>query len=121
MFDEQNFDMYILGWSLTIFPDYLYDFFHSSRAALGDNNAGGYTNPEFDMLADGIKSCTSFDQCKQIAVQLQQLLSTELPYVLLFDTGIIETYRSDTVEYPYTETLGGLQFVNGLPAAVRMK
>jgi ABC-type transport system substrate-binding protein len=121
VFDEQNFDMQILGWSLSIFPDYLRDFFHSERAGLGDNNAGGYSNPQFDQLADQIKSCTALDQCKQIADQIQKLLAEELPYVVLFDTGIIEAYRSDAVEYPYTETLGGLQFVNGLPAAVMVK
>jgi peptide/nickel transport system substrate-binding protein len=121
VFDEQDFDMYILGWSLTIFPDYVRDFFHSERAVLGDNNAGGYSNPEFDALSDQIKTCDTFDSCKAIADQIQQVLSTELPYVVLFDTGIIEAYRSDAVGYPYTDALGGLQFVNGLPATVLIK
>lgn len=121
VFDEQDFDMYILGWSLTIFPDYVRDFFHSERAGLGDNNAGGYSNPQFDALSDQIKTCDTLDACKAIADQIQQVLSTELPYVVLFDTGIVEAYRSAAVEYPYTDTLGGLQFVNGLPATVVIK
>jgi ABC-type transport system substrate-binding protein len=121
VFDEQDFDMWILGWSLTIFPDYVRDFFHSERAGLGDNNAGGYSNPQFDALSDEIKTCDTLDSCKAIADQIQQVLSTELPYVVLFDTGIVEAYRSEAVEYPYTASLGGLQFVNGLPATVLIK
>src|SRR3712207_8801136 len=56
-------------------------------ATLGDTNAGGFSNPEFDKLAEGIKSCASLDQCKNISAQLQKTLSQQLPYVLLFDTG----------------------------------
>jgi len=32
--------------------------------------------------------------------------------VVLFDTGIIEGYRSANVEYPFTETLSGLQYAH---------
>lgn len=121
VFDEQNFDMWMLGWSLGIFPDYVRDFFHSERAGLGDFNAGGYSNPEFDRLADEIKTCDTYESCKKIADQIQKVLAEELPYVVLFDTGIMEAYRAAEVEYPYTDTLGGLQYVNGLPALVHIK
>jgi len=121
VFDEQKFDMWILGWSLSIFPDYVRDFFHSERSGLGDLNAGGYSNPEFDKLADEIKTCDTFESCKKVADEIQKVLAEELPYVVLFDTGIIEAYRAAAVEYPYTDTLGGLQYVNGLPALVHVK
>jgi ABC-type transport system substrate-binding protein len=121
VFDEQDFDMWILGWSLTIFPDYLRDFFHTDRAVLGDNNAGGYSNPEFDQLSDAIKSCKALEECKGIADNIQKILADELPYIVLFDTGIVEFYRSAAVEYPYTDTLSGLQFVSGLPSSVVIK
>lgn len=117
VFSQQDFDMYMLGWGLTIFPDYVRDFFHSDRAGLGDFNAGGFSNPEFDELADGIKSCTSFEECKEISVQIQQVLAEELPYVVLFATSIVEVY-ADYLEFPYTETLDGLQGVYGLPESV---
>jgi hypothetical protein len=32
--------------------------------------------------------------------------------VVLFDTGIIEAYRSASVEYPYTKQLSGLQYTH---------
>jgi peptide/nickel transport system substrate-binding protein len=124
IFTEQNFDMYILGWSLSLFPDYLFDFFAEEQAVLDGNNAGGYVNPEFEELGRGIKECEGLEACKEIADELQILLGTEVPYVLLFDTGIIEAFRSAEIEFPYTEQLSGLQYThqNGtLQTLVRLK
>jgi len=112
IFTEQDFDMYILGWSLSIFPSFLRDFFSEEQAVLDGNNAGGYINPEFETLSQDILTCESIDACKVIANNIQMLLGTEVPYVLLFDTGIIEAYRSASVEYPYTEQLSGLQYTH---------
>lgn len=125
IFTEQNFDMYILGWSLGIFPDYLRDFFAEEQAAQDGNNAGGYVNPEVEARLNEILTCETFESCKEIGDELQVILATELPYVLLFDTGIIEAYRSASVEFPYTETLSGLQYHHqgggGLQAEVNVK
>lgn len=112
IFSEQDFDMYILGWSLGIFPSFLNDFFSEEQAALEGNNAGGYISPEFEELSGQILTCATFEECKVISDQIQQLLATEAPYVVLFDTGIIEAYASAAVEYPYTEQLSGLQYTH---------
>jgi peptide/nickel transport system substrate-binding protein len=112
IFTEQDFDMYILGWSLSVFPSYMRDFWHSEQAVPDGNNAAGYMNPEFDKLSEELMTCTNFDDCKQITDQLQIMLSTEVPYVVLFDTGIIEPYRSASVTYPYTQVLSGLQYMH---------
>ena len=112
IFTEQSFDMYLLGWSLTLFPDYLYDFFSEEQAAEDGNNAGGYVNPEFEELGKALLTCETFESCKEISDQIQLMLATEVPYVVLFDTGIIEGYRSANVEYPFTETLSGLQYAH---------
>lgn len=120
VFNQQDFDMYMLGWSLTPFPDHVRDFFHSDRTGLGDFNPGGYANPEFDQLADGIKSCTTFDECKEISVQIQQTLAEELPYVVLFATSVTEVY-SDLLTFPYTDILDGLQNIGGMPEAVTIE
>jgi ABC-type transport system substrate-binding protein len=110
IFTEQNFDMYILGWSLSLFPDFLYDFFAEEQAVLDGNNAGGFINQDFEDFASQLLACESFETCKELSDQIQIILSTELPYVVLFDTGIIEAYRSASVEYPFTEQLSGLQY-----------
>jgi peptide/nickel transport system substrate-binding protein len=110
IFTEQNFDMWILGWSLGLFPDYLFDFFAEEQAVLDGNNAGGYVNPEFEALGRGILECEGIEACKEIADEMQVMLGTEVPYVLLFDTGIIEAYRSASIEFPWEEQLSGLQY-----------
>jgi peptide/nickel transport system substrate-binding protein len=112
VYSEQNFDIFMLGWSLTIFPDYLYDFFASEYAVLEGNNAGGYVNPEFDALALELLICQDFDECREIANNIQDILATEVPYVVLFDTGIIEAYNTSTIEMPFTEQLSGIQFTH---------
>ena len=112
IFTEQNFDMYILGWSLGMFPSYLRDFFSEEQAAQDGNNAGGYISPEFEELSAGLLTCETQEACKELSDQVQILLATELPYVVLFDTGIIEAYRSASVEYPYTSQLSGLQYTH---------
>jgi len=126
IFTEQDFDMYILGWSLDTFPSYMRDYWHSEQAVPDGNNAAGYTNPEFDVLAESLMTCESFEECRPICDEIQTMLATEVPYVLLFDTGIIEPYRSASIEYPYTAHLSGLQYSHQLPYqslqnAVRIK
>jgi ABC-type transport system substrate-binding protein len=112
IFTEQAFDMYILGWSLSIFPSYLNDFFAEEQAALDGNNAGGYVNPEVEEKLKQILVCETFEECYAIADELQVILATEMPYVLLFDTGIIEAYRSASITFPYEEQLSGLQYTH---------
>ena len=45
--------------------------------------------------------------------------ATEKPYILLFDTGILEFYRPANVNFPFTDTLSGLQFLSGLQGFVQ--
>jgi ABC-type transport system substrate-binding protein len=119
--DPDGFDMWILGWRLSIYPDYLDSFFHS-RHSTGDGlNRGGYSNPEFDLLADGLLSETDLDEARKKVFKMQEFLADDLPYVVLFTTPILETYRSDRLEFPYTQVLGGIQNANGMTTTVVIK
>jgi peptide/nickel transport system substrate-binding protein len=127
IFTEQDFDLYILGWSLDIFPSFLRDFYSEEQAVLDGNNAGGYFSQEFEDLSSQLLTCETVEACKEIADQIQ-VLATEVPNVVLFDTGIIEAYRSANVDYPFTKTLSGLQYAHqiggggdGLQALVKIK
>ncbi|MEW6227727.1 MAG: ABC transporter substrate-binding protein [Bacillota bacterium] len=120
VFDEQNFDAFMMGWSLTVYPDHLKAFFHSSEAGLGGFNCEGYSNPEFDKLADDFIKESDLEKARQKAFKLQDILADELPYIVLFDTPIIEAYRSDRVEYPYTKVLSGFQRYGALSSVVKM-
>lgn len=120
VWDENfNYDMYMLGWSITLYPDYLVDFFHSKRMGPGDFNTPGYNNPEFDKAADEFLAAASIEEARKLAFKLQEMLAEDLPYLILFTAPIYEAYRADQIVFPYEETLDGLQGVNALPAAVK--
>ena len=121
VFDQQDFDMWILGWGLNPFPDYLEAFFHSKHSQLEGYNPGGYNNPGFDKLADQLLAETDLEAARQQVFEMQAFLAEDLPYVVLFDTPIVETYRSERIEFPYTETWGGLQSAAGMPSLVKFK
>jgi ABC-type transport system substrate-binding protein len=113
VFDAQDFDMYILGWSLSIYPAYLNAFFHSRYTALRGQNSMGYSNPEYDALVEKFLSeANDMNRAREFAFELQEYLGRDLPYVVLFDTPLVEAYRSDRLRYPSTEGLGGLQNIN---------
>jgi len=114
-----NFDIYMLGWSLGYYPDHIADFFHSKRAGVGDFNTPGYNNPEFDKLADEFLAAADIETARKLAFKLQEILAEDLPYVVLFDSPIIEAYRTDQIIFPYEQTLSGLQYVSGVPTLVK--
>ena len=119
--DPAGFDLWILGWRLTNFPDYLEAFFHSRHGEGDGLNRGGYSNPEFDELADALLVETDLNAAREQVFKMQEFLADDLPYVVLFTTPILETYRSDRLEYPFTSTLSGLQGGSGLPGTVTIK
>ena len=121
VFNQQDFDMWILGWSLSLYPDYLEAFFHSRHSGLEGYNPGGYSNPEFDQLADDLLAETDVEAALQQVFDMQEFLADELPYIVLFDTPLVEAYRSDRIEFPFTESLGGLQDASGMPTLVTFK
>ena len=41
--------------------------------------------------------------------ELEPMLDQDLPYVNLFDTPILEFYRSGAIEYPFEDTIGALR------------
>lgn len=121
VFNQQDFDMWMLGWALSLFPDYLESFFHSKYSELEGYNAGGYSNPEFDRLADELVAETDVARAQQQVFEMQEFLAEELPYITLFTTPIVETYRSDKLGFPYTNNLGGLQNAGALTGTVQFK
>jgi len=116
--NPNGFDMWMLGWSLTNYPDYLEAFFHSRHAVADGLNRGGYANPEYDRLASQLLVETDMQQAKQIAGQLQLFLAEDLPYVVLYTSPVLEAYRSDRLKFPYTDTLDGIQDLSGMTTAV---
>ena len=52
--------------------------------------------------------------------EMERLTARDKPYVPLFDTGMLEFY-SNRVQYPFTDTLHGLQFLSGMQSSVSVR
>ncbi len=121
VFGPVDWDMYILGWGLTIFPDHLADFFDSraDSATFGGYNIPGYSNPDIDRLGDRLKAETDLNEAAAIARQMDDLLAEEVPYVVLFTTPVLEAFRT-TLDFPSTSALDGLQNFGALTGSVNL-
>ena len=91
----EDLDMWILGWSLSLFPDYLEVFFNGRHAPENDGgyNWGGYANPEFDSISFSLLSETTIEGARDKVFQLQNFLAEDLPYVTLFTIPKLDSYR----------------------------
>ncbi|MFQ5400345.1 MAG: ABC transporter substrate-binding protein [Anaerolineae bacterium] len=114
VFIDANFDMYILGWGLTIYPDYVCDFFHSRNdtAISGNYNTPGLHDDAFDQLCDEFMAETDFAKAVEMNKQLQAMLADLRPYIPLFNRTSIDLINN-RVQLPYTEVLGGISDANG--------
>jgi ABC-type transport system substrate-binding protein len=108
--DQQDMDMWILGFALSRYPTYLRSFFHSQYSGPRGRNSGGYARPEYDKLADEfLGEADDLNHAKSLAFQLQEMLNRELPWIPLFDSPLVEAFRSDQVRFPTTTMVGGIQ------------
>jgi len=108
--DRQDADMWILGYTLTPYPTYLQSFFHSGNAEPRGNNTAGYNNPEYDALVgEFLAEVDDLDRAAELAYALQDILARDVPWLPLFDLPLLEAYRSDSVAFPTTKGLDGIQ------------
>jgi hypothetical protein len=110
VFDDVDFDVWSLGWSLGGLtpPDYLEAFFHTRHTEPGDDNPQGYSNPDVDALLDKFLETLDLNTARAIVFQLQEILAADAPYAPAFDTIIVDAWRDDKVVFPFTERMGGM-------------
>jgi peptide/nickel transport system substrate-binding protein len=113
-----NFDMFILGYSLgnAAFPTFHGSFF----ATGGDSNNTQYSSEEYDAASAAFDSAQTEEEAYEAMWEMERLIARDKPHVPLFDTGILEFYNN-RVQYPFEETLSGLQFLSGLPSSVQAR
>ena len=118
-----DFDMFILGWSLgnPALPTYHTAFWYGPNDTLlnGGDNAPGFHSDAYDALAEQFLAAQTEEEAYDLMWQMEEILAVEKPYILLFDTGILEFYRQANVNFPFTDTLSGLQFLSGLQGTVQ--
>jgi ABC-type oligopeptide transport system substrate-binding subunit len=107
--------MFILGYSLgnAAFPTFHCSFFCTG----GDSNNTQYSNDEYDALAAEFDAAQAQEEAYDAMWEMERLIARDKPHLPLFDTGILEFYNN-RVQYPFTETLSGLQFLFGLQSSV---
>lgn len=113
-----DFDMFILGYSLgsAAFPTFHGSFF----ATGGDSNNTQYSSAEYDAFSAAFNSAQTEEEAFEAMWEMERLIAQDKPHVPLFDTGILEFYNN-RVAYPFTDTLSGLQFIQGLQSSVTAK
>jgi ABC-type transport system substrate-binding protein len=124
VFVSADYDMYILGWGLTIYPDYLCDFFYSDQGFLEGGELVGYNTPglndaEFDAACDAFLAETDVGRAQEQVYTLQDILADRRPYIPLFYRQSIDLINT-RVETPYTETLGGIADASGFQTDSRV-
>ncbi len=119
---QLTYDMFILGWSLgnPALPTFHESFFATSSLTVpnGGQNNTGFSDPDVDALVDELKIAQTEEEAYDIIWEMEQIIAEKKPYIILFDTGILEFYNN-RVLYPFTTTLSGIQNLNGLQGTVR--
>jgi ABC-type transport system substrate-binding protein len=120
---ELDFDMYILGWTLgnPAWPTHHEAFwsFRHDTLTTGGSNATGFNDPNFERLLDRYNATSDQAEAYDLLWSMERIIADEKPYVILFDSGIVELYRQASVDYPFVETLAGIQNLGGMQALVR--
>ena len=88
VYDERDFELYLMGWSLALEPD-------PSGIWLSDDhwNAVGFDHPDNDELIMEARRTTDMEERAEIYSEWQQLLVEEAPYVWLYaeDEAFVHT------------------------------
>jgi peptide/nickel transport system substrate-binding protein len=98
VYGTNDYDLAIIGWSLSLYPDYLCDFFAAE-------NPYNYSNAAVD------ESCNQFLEINDPALareklfEIEILLWDDLPAIPLFSSKITEAYRN--IYLPFGNYLGG--------------
>lgn len=114
---DTELDMWIMGWSLSLFPDYMEQYFHSRNIDDGVN-WGGYSNAKYDQLAEQFLNDDTIEGSRTRIFQMQEFVAEDLPYVVLFTPELVDAYRPTKLRFPYTNALGGIEFINGMHRTV---
>lgn len=78
-----DFDVIVLGWSLSQDPDQ-YSIWHSSQTKPGQFNIGGYSNPQVDKLLEQGRLELNPDKRMKIYHEFSRILLEDSPVVYLY-------------------------------------
>ena len=82
--DNQNFDMYVLAWTMTRDPDSLFAFYHSSMDIKGGYNLPGIHDPELDKVLEELKYAPDRKTGINSSSEAQKMLSELAPVIPVY-------------------------------------
>jgi len=103
VYDDADFDAFIVNFKLNRFPDYLYDWFHSSQDSLafpGAYNAFGVNDPTLDALLETLKFSLDHTEKTQACNEVQEWLANPenpqaLPTIPFYWKSLFDSFNSD--------------------------
>ncbi len=100
VFDQQDFDMWILGWSLSgfIVPSYIDSFYHSRNVDLLEDNAEGYINTTLDDVIDAAVGAASPAEAVRLWKYAQGIINNDMPTDTLYFRTNIFGFRQDRID-----------------------
>ena len=103
--EDRDFDLFILGWSGKVDPDYAtYGLFKTGAS----NNYTGYSNPAVDELLDrGRVTEPATPESIAIYQEVQDLLMADVPFAFFNNTeeiGLVQPWIEGWSVHPYTSS-----------------
>lgn len=102
-----QYDMYLLGWTLgnPAHPSFYRPFF----APDGEMNNTGYSSEALNQALTDYETAATLSEAREALWEMEHILSADLPYLVLYNSQLVEAYRSDRVAFGIGESLGGIQ------------
>jgi ABC-type transport system substrate-binding protein len=93
VYNERNFDAFIISFRLDRFPDYLYDWFHSRQDFPGGGNAFGVDDTELDDLLEIIKFSLDHTAKLEACWAAQERLAEILPTIPVHSNYYFDAFK----------------------------
>jgi len=113
VFVNRTFEMYVLGWILSMEPTWVYDFFNSKfdwyNPNIGDggNNCVAYRNQHYDEISARVNTEMDREVRRELVKECQGMIARDLPVNVLYYRQVLEV--ADVWEWTgYHEHIGGI-------------
>ena len=107
IFSSHQFDMALLGYTVSEYPGYLCDWFQ-------DGNPFGYQSVSLQSACEALNSTSDLSTAQKDVYEIQSILARDLPFIPFYSSITYDAYRN--IKYPFDSILGGLSGIYGAPS-----
>ncbi len=101
----RDYDMALIGWGFTIFPEYLCSLFDNGLPT----NPFGYQSVVLAARCDTFSAETDLTNAQSLVYDIQNLLATDIPVITLYSSIVFDSFLNQTL--PYTASLDGISYL----------